>query len=79
MKKYLCLLIILLSSCNNNDENKIAIVIHGGAGITVIVKNNVENDVLINQVGCFGLYLGRIDFSFDSDNKKIFNSNLIMI
>ena len=45
----------------------------------VIVKNNVENDVLINQVGCFGLYLGRIDFSFDSDNNKICNSNLLMI
>ncbi len=45
----------------------------------VVVKNNVENDVLINQVGCFGLYLGRIEFSFDSDNNKIFNSNLLMI
>jgi len=45
----------------------------------VVVKNNVDNDVLINQVGCFGLYLGRIDFSFDSDNNKIFNSNLLMI
>ena len=45
----------------------------------VVVKNNIGNDVLVNQVGCFGLYLGRIDFSFDSDNNKIFNSNLIMI
>ena len=45
----------------------------------VVVKNNVGNDVLINQGGCFGLYLGRIDFSFDSDNNKIFNSNLLMI
>ncbi len=45
----------------------------------VVVKNNVENDVLINQVGCFGLYLGRIDFSFDNDNNKIFNSKLLMI
>ena len=45
----------------------------------VIVKNNVDKDVLINQVGCFGLYLGRIDFYFDSDNNKIFNSNLLMI
>ena len=45
----------------------------------VVVKNNVGNDVLINQVGCFGLYLGRIDFSFDSDNNMIFNSNLLMI
>lgn len=39
MKKYLCLLIILLFSCNNN-ENKIAIVIHGGAGI--ILKENIS-------------------------------------
>lgn len=45
----------------------------------VVVKNNLGNDVLINQVGCFGLFLGRIDFSFDSDNNKIFNSNLLMI
>ena len=45
----------------------------------VVVKNNEGKDVLINQVGCFGLYLGRIDFSFDSDNNKIFNSNLLMI
>ena len=45
----------------------------------VVVKNNAGNDVLINQVGCFGLYLGRIDFSFDSDDNKIFNSNLLMI
>ena len=45
----------------------------------IVVKNNADNDVLINQVGCFGLYLGRIDFSFDSDNNKIFNSNLLMI
>ncbi len=45
----------------------------------VVVKNNVGNDVLINQVGCFGLYLGRIDFSFDSNNNKVFNSNLLII
>ena len=40
MKKYLCLLIIVLFSCNNNNENKIAIVIHGGAGI--ILKENIS-------------------------------------
>jgi len=40
MKKYLCLLIIILFSCNNHDENKIAIVIHGGAGI--ILKENIS-------------------------------------
>lgn len=31
-----------------------------------IVYNREGKAVLINQVGCFGLYLGRIDFYFDS-------------
>lgn len=31
-----------------------------------IVKNRKENDILVNQVGCFGLNLGRVDFYFDS-------------
>ena len=51
MKKYLCLLIIILFSCNNHDENKIAIVIHGGAGI--ILKENVsksKEDSIINKL-----------------------------
>ena len=51
MKKYLCLLIILLFSCNNSDENRIAIVIHGGAGI--ILKENIsksKEDSIINKL-----------------------------
>lgn len=51
MKKYLCLLIIILLSCNNHDENKIAIVIHGGAGI--ILKENIsksKEDSIINKL-----------------------------
>ncbi len=51
MKKYLSLLIILLFSCNNTDENKIAIVIHGGAGI--ILKENIsktKEDSIINKL-----------------------------
>ncbi len=31
-----------------------------------IVTNAVERDVLVNQVGCFGVNLGRIDFYFDN-------------
>ena len=30
-----------------------------------IVKNNVGENTLVNQVGCYGLYLGQIDFYFD--------------
>ncbi len=51
MKKFLCLLIILIFSCNNNDENKIAIVIHGGAGI--ILKENIsksKEDSIISKL-----------------------------
>ena len=51
MKKYLCLLFIILFSCNNNDENRIAIVIHGGAGI--ILKENIsksKEDSIINKL-----------------------------
>jgi len=31
-----------------------------------IVTNAAERDVLVNQVGCFGVNLGRIDFYFDN-------------
>lgn len=31
-----------------------------------IVKNRKGNDILVNQVGCFGINLGRVDFYFDS-------------
>ncbi len=34
----------------------------------VIKANRRDQKVLINQVGCFGLYLGRIDFYFDARN-----------
>ncbi|MGC1631386.1 MAG: metallophosphatase [Gelidibacter sp.] len=35
-----------------------------------IVKNSVGKNVLVNQVGCFGINLGKIDFYFDSDKNK---------
>ena len=35
-----------------------------------VVKNAKDESVLVNQVGCFGINLGRIDFYFDS-NKQI--------
>lgn len=35
----------------------------------VIEKNSEGKDVLINQVGCYGLNLGRIDFYLTSDKK----------
>lgn len=36
-----------------------------------ILKNSEGKDVLVNQVGCYGINLGRIDFYFDNDASKI--------
>lgn len=35
-----------------------------------IVRNKMDRDILVNQVGCFGLNLGRIDFYFDGDKNR---------
>jgi 5'-nucleotidase len=35
-----------------------------------VVKNSIGNEVLVNQVGCYGINLGRIDFYFDSNKRK---------
>jgi len=35
-----------------------------------IVKNKMDRDILVNQVGCFGINLGRIDFYFDSNSSR---------
>jgi 5'-nucleotidase len=45
----------------------------------VIVKNNKGKDTLVNQVGCFGINLGRIDFYFDSSKNSIANGVSITI
>ena len=44
------------------------------------IEKNIEGkDVLINQVGCYGINLGRIDFYFDSDNNKAANGVSILV
>jgi 5'-nucleotidase len=45
----------------------------------VIEKNSEEKDVLINQVGCYGINLGRIDFYFSKDEKQINQTKNIVI
>ena len=42
-----------------------------------VVMNKIGKEVLINQVGCFGLYLGKVDFEFYNNKlKSKFFSNL---
>lgn len=44
-----------------------------------IAKNNVGESVLVNQVGCYGLNLGRIDFYFDSDKNLASKGKSIIV
>ena len=44
-----------------------------------IAKNLDQKEVLINQVGCYGLNLGRIDFYFDSNKQKSAQGKSIII
>ncbi|TJY36086.1 bifunctional metallophosphatase/5'-nucleotidase [Pontimicrobium aquaticum] len=44
-----------------------------------IEKNSVGKNVLVNQVGCYGLYLGKIDFYFDSDKNKSADGTTIIV
>ena len=44
-----------------------------------IEKNSVDKNVLVNQVGCYGLYLGKIDFFFDSDKNKSADGTTIIV
>ena len=44
-----------------------------------VVKNKDDENVLVNQVGCYGINLGRIDFYFDSENNKSANGVSIRV
>lgn len=44
-----------------------------------IEKNAKDENVLVNQVGCYGLYLGRVDFYFDSDKNKTSKGTSIIV
>jgi 5'-nucleotidase len=44
-----------------------------------VIQNLEGKDVLVNQVGCYGINLGRIDFYFDSDKNKTANGTSIIV
>ncbi|WP_430928960.1 bifunctional metallophosphatase/5'-nucleotidase [Polaribacter marinivivus] len=44
-----------------------------------IVKNVADKNMLVNQVGCYGLYLGRVDFYFDEFNQKTSKETTILV
>ena len=44
-----------------------------------VVKNIEEKNMLVNQVGCYGINLGRVDFYFDNDKNKAANGTSIIV
>jgi len=44
-----------------------------------IVKNKDGKNTLVNQVGCYGINLGKIDFYFDANKNKSANGTSILV
>ncbi len=44
-----------------------------------IIKNSEEKNVLVNQVGAYGINLGRVDFYFDSSKNKSSSGTTILV
>lgn len=44
-----------------------------------VLKNAIGSDVLVNQVGCYGINLGRIDFYLDADKTKSTQGKSIVV
>ncbi|NNT72954.1 bifunctional metallophosphatase/5'-nucleotidase [Flavobacterium sp. IMCC34852] len=44
-----------------------------------VLKNSEGQDVLVNQVGCYGINLGRIDFYFENDKSLSVNGKSIVV
>lgn len=44
-----------------------------------VVKNIEDKNTLVNQVGCYGINLGKIDFYFDSEKNKSANGTSIIV
>jgi 5'-nucleotidase len=44
-----------------------------------IERNSADKNVLVNQVGCYGLYVGRIDFYFEPGKEKSAKGTTIIV
>ena len=44
-----------------------------------VTKNSIGENVLVNQVGCYGINVGRIDFYFDEDKNKASKGKSIIV
>ena len=44
-----------------------------------VTKNSIGENVLVNQVGCYGINIGRVDFYFDKDKNKSSKGKSIIV
>lgn len=81
-ERFQCSLVIGLSHLGIHDDKKLASetsnidLILGGHTHTLleeplVIKNKMGKNVIINQVGSKGAYLGRLNFNFDREGKMI--------
>jgi 5'-nucleotidase len=70
---------ILLAQKTKNIDLIIGGHTHTFLDKPIIEKNSDGKDVLINQVGCFGLNLGRIDFYLSNNNEVINKGKNIIV
>jgi len=68
-----------LAKATNNIDLIIGGHTHTFLPKPTIKKNSDGKNVLINQVGCYGINLGRIDFYFDADKNKAAKGTSILV
>ena len=70
---------LLLAKATKNIDLIIGGHTHTFLSKPTIEKNTEGKNVLVNQVGCYGLKLGRVDFYFDSNKNKSAEGTSIII
>ena len=73
-----------ISDLNLAKNTKNIVLIIGGHTHTflpkpTIVRNSDNKNMLVNQVGAYGINLGRVDFYFDENNKKDSEGTTILV
>ena len=70
---------LLLASKTKNIDLIIGGHTHTFLPKPTVTKNVEGKNMLVNQVGCYGLILGRVDFYFDSDKNKESSGTTIIV
>lgn len=70
---------LLLASKTKNIDLIIGGHTHTFLPKPTVTKNIEGKNILVNQVGCYGLILGRVDFYFDTNNNKESSGTTIIV